>query len=307
MIYAQKYRPKTIEECILPKGLKETFTGFLSDGKVPNLLLSGPAGTGKTTVARALVAQLGGELMMINASLDGNIDTLRHDIKQFATSMSITTEGRKFVILDEADYLNANSTQPALRNFMEEYAGNCGFILTCNYPNRIIDPLKSRLALIEFSIPQKEKPVVMTAFYKRLLQILEAESVEFDKAVVQQLVVKHFPDYRKVLNELQRAGKVVDVGLLSAFDDRQYQALVGFMKDNDYTAVRRWVGENSDIETHVLYRKVYDSLSALVQPQSIPQVVVTLGEYQYKAAFVADPEINIAACLAEIMVGAEWK
>lgn len=308
LLWVEKYRPRTIEDTILPKELKDVFNKFASDRFIPNLLLSGRAGIGKTTVARALLEEIGCDYIVINGSLNGNIDTLRNDIRNFASSVSLSG-GRKYVILDEADYLNANSTQPALRNFMEEFSSNCGFILTCNFVNRIIEPLHSRCSVIEFKLPNVEKPKLAAGFYRRLIDILTAESVAFEPKAVAALVEKHFPDFRRTLNELQRyaaTGKI-DTGILTNHKEENVKNLIGYLKEKSFTNVRKWVGENSDLDTAVFFRQLYDTSVDYMKPNSIPQLVLILADYQYKGAFVADQEINIAACLTEIMVECEFK
>lgn len=308
LVWVEKYRPRTIEDTILPKELKDVFNKFATDKFIPNLLLSGRAGIGKTTVARALLEEIGCDYIVINGSLNGNIDTLRNDIRNFASSVSLSG-GRKYVILDEADYLNANSTQPALRNFMEEFSSNCGFILTCNFVNRIIEPLHSRCSVIEFKLPSAEKPKLAAGFYRRLIDILTSEGVEFEPKAVAALVEKHFPDFRRTLNELQRyaaTGKV-DAGILTNHKEENVKALIGYLKEKSFTNVRKWVGENSDIDTAVFFRQMYDIATEYLKPNSIPQLVLILADYQYKAAFVADQEINLAACLTEVMVECEFK
>ncbi len=306
-LWSQAYRPKTVSECILPNDLKNTFQQFVDKGSIPNMLLTGRAGVGKTTVARAMLDQLECDYMIINGSMNGNIDTLRNDISQFASSMSLIG-GRKYVILDEADYLNPNSTQPALRNFMEEFSKNCGFILTCNFKNRIIEPLHSRCTVIDFKIPSNEKDKMASQFLKRIKSILEKEEVEYDQAAIAQLIIKHFPDWRRVLNELQRYsvnGKI-DSGVLANTSDDNIKKLIGFLKEKSFSNMRKWVGENSDIDTSMLFRKLYDSASAVMKSASIPQLVLILGDYQYKAAFCADSEINVVACLTMIMTECEF-
>lgn len=307
-LWVEKYRPKTIAEAILPQSLKAVFQQFVDQGNIPNLILSGSAGVGKTTVARAMLEELGCDYIVINGSMNGNIDTLRNDIKSFASSVSLAG-GRKYVILDEADYLNANSTQPALRNFMEEFSKNCGFILTCNFKNRIIEPLHSRCSVIDFVIPNAEKPKMAAHFFKRVLDILSKENVEYEQKAVAALIEKHFPDWRRVLNELQRyasTGKI-DTGILSDISSDNILSVVKLLKDKNFTEVRKWVAMNSDMDTATFYRKLYDEASNYLKPNSVPQLVLTLAEYQYKAAFVADQEINTAACLTEIMVECEFK
>ncbi len=307
-LWVEKYRPQTISDCILPPSMKATFQKFVDDESVPNLLLTGKAGVGKTTVAKAMLRELDSDYIVINGSLNGNIDTLRNEIQAFASTVSFHS-GRKYVILDEADYLNPNSTQPALRNFIEEFSGNCGFIFTCNYPNRIIKELHSRCSVIDFKIPLEERPKLASLFYKRVVNILETEKVKFETKVVGELIKKFFPDWRRVLNELQRysaTGKI-DSGILVSFSDESFKILLQAMRAKNFTEVRRWVGENSDIDQTTLFRKFYDYASDFAKPNSIPQLVLILADYQYKAAFVADNEINMAACFTEIMVEIEFK
>lgn len=308
LIWVEKYRPRTVDDAILPNELKQTFKEFVSKDTIPNLMLSGRAGTGKTTVAKAMLEELGHDYIVINGSLNGNIDTLRNEIKTFASAVSLSG-GRKYVILDEADYLNPNSTQPALRNFIEEYSGNCGFILTCNFKNRIIEPLHSRCSVIEFRIPKDEKPKMASKFFKRVMDILSQENVEADAKTVAAVVEKHFPDFRRTLNELQRysaTGKI-DSGILTDHKEETLKELIGHLKSKSFTNVRKWVGENSDIDTNVFFRSLYDTASEFLKPSSVSQLVLILAEYQYKAAFVADPEINLTACLTEIMIEVEFK
>jgi replication factor C small subunit len=306
-LWVEKYRPKNINDTILPEGLKETFSSFVEQGNIPNLLLTGSAGVGKTTVARAMLEQIGADYIVINGSMNGNIDTLRNDIQQFASSMSFTG-GRKYVILDEADYLNANSTQPALRNFMEEFSRNCGFILTCNFKNRIIEPLHSRCSVVEFKISKEDLPKLAVQFFKRVVNILTTEKVEYDKAVVAELINRHIPDWRRVLNELQRYsvnGKI-DSGIFVNLQDENLKTLIGYIKAKNFSEMRKWVGENSDTDSAQLFRKFYDQAYNYIKPASIPELVVLIAKYQYQAAFVADPEINTAAFLTEIMVSLEF-
>lgn len=306
-VWAEAYRPKTIDETVLPAELKKTFQDFIDKGDVTNLILVGPQGVGKTTVARAMLDQLGSDYIIINGSMNGNIDTLRNEIRQFASSISLTG-GRKFVILDEADYLNANSTQPALRNFMEEYSSNCGFILTANFGNRIIEPLHSRCSVVDFRIRKKDLPQLAGQFLKRTVAILEKEGIEYDKAVVAEVIKKHFPDWRRVLNELQRysiSGKI-DSGILANLQETSLKSLVGFMKERNFTEIRKWAAENVDGDTQVLFRSLYDNASQYMDKSSIPQLVLHLAKYQYQAAFVADQEVNMVACLTEIMVDCKF-
>lgn len=307
-LWVEKYRPKLIADTILPPSLKQTFQQFVDQQNIPNLLLCGRAGVGKTTVARAMLEELGADYLIINGSMNGNIDTLRNDIRQFASSVSFYG-GRKYVILDEADYLNPNSTQPALRNFMEEFSKNCGFILTANFSNRIIDPLHSRCSVVEFKIEKDDKPKMAALLFKRAQQILESEGIEYDPKAVVEVVKKFFPDFRRVLNELQRYSATgrIDSGILVNFTDEKLKGLIELIKQKNFTEIRRWVGENTDIDTTTFFRKLYDAASDYMKPSSIPQLVLILAGYQYKAAFVADQEINILACLTEIMVEGEFK
>lgn len=307
-LWVEKYRPRTIEDTILPTNLKTTFQTFIDQGNVPNLLLTGTAGVGKTTVARAMLEQLGCDYIVINGSLNGNIDVLRNDIQQFASSVSLSG-GRKYVILDEADYLNANSTQPALRNFMEEFSRNCGFILTCNFRNRIIEPLHSRCSVIDFKITKADTVKLAGQFLKRVEGILEIENIKFERPVLAEIISKYFPDWRRVLNELQRYSVTgsIDTGILVNLQSESLEELLGFMKNKNYTSVRQWIGKNLDSDTNSIFRGLYDSAVNNIVPRSIPQLVVILAKYQYQAAFAADHEVNLAACLAEIMIEVEFK
>jgi DNA polymerase III delta prime subunit len=308
-LWVEKYRPHKVADTILPATLKETFQTFVNKGNIPNLLLTGSAGVGKTTIAKAMLDEVGADYIVINGSDEGRlIDTLRTKIKNFASSMSLAG-GRKYVILDEADYLNAETVQPALRNFMEEYSSNCGFILTCNFVNKIIDPLHSRCSVVEFKMPKKDMPKLAGQFYKRVQNILANENVEYDEKVVAEVVMKHFPDNRRVLNELQRysvTGKI-DAGILANQSDANFKDLINALKNKEFSTVRKWVGQNVDGDTAPFYRKLYETLYEYAAPSSIPQIVVTLADYQYKAAFVADQEINTMALLTEIMVDTEFK
>lgn len=302
-LWVEKYRPKTIDDCILPEGLKQAFRQFVIYGEIPNLLLTGTAGVGKTTVAKAMLEQIGADYIVINGSMNGNIDTLRNDIQQFASSVSFSG-GRKYVILDEADYLNANSTQPALRNFMEEFSRNCGFILTCNFKNRIIEPLHSRCSVVEFKINKSDYPKLAAQFFKRTCKILEAENVTYDKAVVADLVSKHMPDWRRVLNELQRysVNGTIDSGIFVNLSEDNIKHVIGLIKAKNFGEMRKWVGENSDTDSTQLFRAFYDQAYNYIKPSSIPELVLLIAKYQYQAAFVADPEINTAAFLTEVMI-----
>ena len=302
-LWTEVYRPSTIQDTILPDNLKETFQEFVNKGNIPNLLLSGGAGCGKTTVARAMLEELGCDYIVINGSLNGNIDTLRNEIMQFASSVSLMG-GRKYVILDEADYLNPNSTQPALRNFMEEFSRNCGFILTCNFKNRIIEPLQSRCSVIEFKIAKADLPTLASQMMKRLCRILDQESIGYDKAVLAALIKKHHPDWRRIINELQRysaTGKI-DSGLLANITEGSYKDLIRYLKEKDFTNTRKWVAENIDTDATAIFRTLYDNASTHVNKPSVPVLVLIVAKYSYQAAFVADHEINLMACLTEIMM-----
>lgn len=308
-LWVEKYRPKTIKDSILPDNLKKVFQQFVDQDNVPNLLLAGRAGVGKTTAAKAMLNEIGADYITINGSMNGNIDTLRVEIMNFASSVSFTG-GRKYVILDEADYLNANSTQPALRNFMEEYSKNCGFILTCNFKNRIIEPLHSRCSVIDFNISSDEKASIASQFYKRVINILSEEGVEHDKQTIAELVKTHFPDWRRTLNELQRYASTgrIDAGVLANYSTSNLDSLIELMKGKDFTSVRKWVAENSDIDSAQLYRNLFDMLPTKIKStQSIADSIIILAEYQYKEAFVANSEINRVAALATIMAEVDWK
>lgn len=309
-LFVEKYRPKTVADTILPVTLKKTFQQFVDQNNIPNLLLCGRPGTGKTTVARAMLEQLGCEYIVINGSLSGNIDTLRNDIRNFASSVSLTSDGgRKYVILDEADYLNINSTQPALRNFMEEYSKNCGFIMTCNYKNKIMEPLWSRTSVIEFKIPNSEKKTLAIEFLKRTKEILEKENVPYDVQAVSGVITKYFPDWRRVLNELQSysaTGKI-DAGILANFTDANINKLFEFMRVKDFTNCRKWIAENADIDAVELFDKIYHKATELFESRSIPTLVLIIAKYSYQSAFVAHQEINTAACMAEIMTDCTFR
>jgi DNA polymerase III delta prime subunit len=306
-LWVERYRPKAIADTILPADLKKTFQTFVDQKNVPNLILAGSAGVGKTTVARAMLEELGCDYIVINGSMNGNIDTLRNEILNFASSVSLQG-GRKYVILDEADYLNQNSTQPALRNFMEEFSKNCGFILTCNYKNRIIKPLHSRCSVIDFVVPKDCKPKLAAQFMKRTEAILDKESVKYDRAVVGTVIQKHFPDWRRVLNELQRysATGAIDSGILSKFEDLTVKQVLEACKRKDFDAIRKWVHDNSDQEQVNVFRSVYENAFEIVDKKSIPELIVIIADYSYKAAFVADHEINLIAFFVEIMMRCEW-
>lgn len=308
-LYVEKYRPQKVADTILPVALKATFQKFVDARLIPNLMLVGRAGVGKTTIARAMCEELQADYIVINGSLYGNIDTLRSDIRSFASSVSFSG-GRKYVILDEADYLNANSTQPALRNFIEEFSKNCGFILTCNYPARIIKELHSRCSVITFNIPKVERPKLAMEMMNRAQIILsKLEHVPYEEDALESVIKKYFPDFRRILNELQRyaaTGKI-DKGIMTDLDSDSVNKLFEYMKKKEFTNVRKWVGENSDTDFVILSRRLFDSASVTTSPSSIPQLILTLAKYQYQAAFVADQEINTTACLAEIMSECEFK
>jgi DNA polymerase III delta prime subunit len=307
-LWVEKYRPSTLADCVLPDELKDTFQKFVDNKNIPNLLLSGSAGVGKTTVAKAILDELGADYIVVNGSLHGNIDTLRTEIMNFATTVSFS-EGRKYVILDEADYLNPQSTQPALRNFMEEYSKNCGFILTCNFKNRIIDPLHSRCSVIDFVFPKKMAPKLAGTFFSRVKDILDKEQVKYDEKVLAEVIQRHFPDWRRVLNELQRysVNGVIDTGLLANSSQNAFNSLISLLKDRQFTEMRKWVAQNIDSDPTSIMRQLYDHASEKVDPKSIPQLVLLIGEYQYKAAFVADQEINLVAFLTQVMAEVEFK
>lgn len=308
-LFVEKYRPKTIGECILPKHLKDTFQEIVDTGEVPNLLLTGTAGLGKTTVARAICNELGLDYILINASESGNIDTLRGKIKQFASSISLSG-GYKVVILDEADYLNASSTQPALRGFMEEFSNNCRFILTCNFKNKIIEPLHSRCGVIEFNTNSKGLAQLSADFMNRVLEILEQEEITVgDKQVLAELIMRHAPDWRRILNEIQRhsRGGVLELSVIGGTIGGNISELFTHLREKNFKSMRVWVAENMDVESSVIFRGIYDNMVEHVKPESIPQLVLIIGDYQFKAAFVVDHEVNMVACLTEVMAQVEWK
>ena len=305
-LFVEKYRPQTIEDCILPEGLKETFRKIVEKGELPNMMFTGSAGVGKTTVARALCNELDIDYMMINGSEDGNIDTLRGKIKQFASTVSLQG-GQKVVILDEADYLNPQSTQPALRGFIEEFSSNCRFILTCNFKNRIIDPLHSRCSIYEFNLGNKA--VMAEAFMHRLQFILDSEHIIYDNAVIAELIMKYIPDWRRVINECQRYGMSghIDTGILVTLDETSVAGLFKDLKTKNFKSMRKWVTNNMDVESSKLFRMIYDNMLTYVEPSSVPQVVLILADYSYKDSFVADHELNVVACLTEIMSQIKFK
>lgn len=305
-LWVELYRPRSVDECILPERLKTPFKEYVKQRQVPNLLLCGGPGVGKTTIAKALAREIGSDMLMINGSDESGIDVFRTKIKYYASSMSLQG-GRKIVLIDEADYLNANSTQAALRSAIEEFASNCTFIFTCNFKSRIIEPLHSRCAVIDFTLHSDEKKKMAALFFKRVQTILKTESVSFDEKVVAELITRYFPDFRRVLNELQRYAQFgkIDVGILNQIGDVAIKEVIEMLKKKDFGSMRKWVASTSPDPT-TLYRRIYDGLYEYLKPSSIPQAVVLLADYQYKGAFVADQEINMVACLTELMVGSEF-
>ena len=309
-LWVEKYRPQTIEECILPANIKKTFQDFLDNGEVPNLLLAGPAGCGKTTVAKALCKELGVDYYVINGSDEGRfLDTVRNNAKNFASTVSLTaTAKHKVIIIDEADN-TTNDVQLLLRAFIEEFSSNCRFIFTCNFKNRLVEPLHSRCACIDFSTTKNDRPKLASVFFNRIRTILEKENIEYDSKVLVEIINKHFPDWRRVLNELQRyssSGKI-DSGILASFGDVKVNELIKNLKQKNFKEVRKWVVSNLDNDSSVLLRRIYDSLYESLVPGSIPAAVLVIAKYQYQVAFVADQEINMLACLTELMVECEFK
>ena len=306
LLWTEKYRPKAIKDCILPDRLKKPFQEYVNQSNIPNLLLSGGAGVGKTTVAKAMCDEIGCDSLVINGSDESGIDTFRVKIKNYASSMSLAG-GRKVIIIDEADYLNPNSTQPALRNAIEEFAGNCSFIFTCNYKNRIIDPLHSRCAVVDFTLRNGEKAKMASQFMKRITNILGDEKIEYDDKVIVELIKKHFPDFRRVINELQRYSNFgkIDIGILAQIGDVPIEKVVGFIHEKNFKEIRKWIATN-DVDSNTLFRKLYDVLYEKLKSHSIPKAVLILADYQYKAAFVSDQEINTVACLTELMMECDF-
>ena len=306
-LWVQRYRPRKVEDTILPKSLKETFINIVKSGELPNMLFTGTAGLGKTTVARAICDELGYDYIVVNGSEEGNIDTLRGKIKRFASSVSLGGDV-KVVILDEADYLNPQSTQPALRGFIEEFSNNCRFILTCNFKNRIIEPLHSRCGVYEFNASKKEIQSLCAQFMKRMFSILDEEGVSYNKDLIAQLIMKHAPDWRRVINECQRysiGGQLLSTVLNNEENDN-YKILFDALKDKNFKKMRKWVVDNVDVDTAAIFRGIYDRMMDNVAPASVPQLVLILADYQYKDAFVADHEVNIVACMTEIMANVEF-
>ncbi len=308
VLWVEKYRPQRIEDTILPEKTKKIFKKFVSDNTVPNLLLTGGPGVGKTTIAKAMLEELGCDYIIKNGSLNVNIDSIRYDISTFASAVSFTG-GRKYVIFDEADYLNAANVQPALRNFIEEYSSNCGFIFTCNFKNRIIQPLRSRLSEIDFTIESSERPQLALQFFKRVVTILDKEGVDYDKKVVAKVIEKHFPDFRRVLTELQSyaASGKIDEGIFVNLKQESIDELFALLKAKNFTEMRKWVAKNSDQDMNEMFRRIYDVAPDRMEFRSQPGFVVTLADYMYKSNFVADQEINMVAFLTEVMIESEFK
>jgi DNA polymerase III delta prime subunit len=308
MLWVEKYRPHKIEDCILPDSIKSTFQEYVNRKEIPNLLLAGSAGVGKTTIAKALCEEVGCDYIVINGSDESGIDTFRNKIKNYASSMSLSG-GRKVIIIDEADYLNPNSTQPALRGAIEEFSVNCSFIFTCNFKNRIIEPLHSRCSVVEFKLQNGQKAKMAAQFFKRVEWILSEENITYDKGVVAAVITKHFPDNRRVLNELQRysVSGTIDTGILASVSDVQITDLIKAIKSKDFGSARKWVTNNLDSDSATVLRKVYDSLYEFLKADSIPPAVLVLAKYQYQSAFVADQEINMMACLTELMLECDFK
>ena len=307
-LWVEQYRPKTIDDCILPDSLKSLFSAFVKKGEISNMLFSGTAGIGKTTVAKALCNQMNCDWIMINGSEEGGIDVLRNKIKNFASTVSLSG-GKKVVILDEADYLNPQSTQPALRGFVEEFHKNCRFILTCNFKNRIIEPLHSRFSNIEFKVNPKDKPKLASKLFERAVYILKEQNVSYEDKVLVELITKHFPDFRKLINELQRysVSGSIDAGILVNVSDENLKTLVTHLKDKAFSDMRKWVVNNLDNDPVKIFRKIYDTLYTNLEPSTIPHAVLIIADYQYKSAFVADQEINLVACLTELMSQVKFK
>ena len=307
-LWVEQYRPKTIDDCILPDSLKSLFSAFIKKGEISNMLFSGTAGIGKTTVAKALCNQMNCDWIMINGSEEGGIDVLRNKIKNFASTVSLSG-GKKVVILDEADYLNPQSTQPALRGFVEEFHKNCRFILTCNFKNRIIEPLHSRFSNIEFKVNPKDKPKLASRLFERAIYILKEQNVDYEDKVLVELITKHFPDFRKLINELQRysVSGAIDAGILVNVSDENLKTLVTHLKNKEFGDMRKWVVNNLDNDPVKIFRKIYDTLYTNLEPSTIPHAVLIIADYQYKSAFVADQEINLVVCLTELMSQVKFK
>lgn len=306
-LWVEKYRPKTIEDCVLPERLKSVFQEFVNKGEFPHLILAGTAGTGKTTVAKALCEQLGMDYIFLNGSDENGIDTFRMKIKGFASSMSLMG-GKKAIIIDEADYLNANSVQPALRGALEEFEDNCRFIFTCNHKNRIIPEIHSRCTVIDYRLKPEEKPKMARDFMRSVDSMLKEEGVAYDLKVLPEFIMKFFPDFRKTINELQTYANrgQIDAGILSASSDVSLKELVAALKDRNFKSMRQWVAQNGGDDASRLYRRIYDHLYEILKKETIPAAVIILAKYQYQSAFVADQELNLTACLTEIMADCEF-
>lgn len=306
LLWVEKYRPKKLSDCILPIDLAKIFGGMLKEGKIPNMMFYGKAGTGKTTVARALSHELGADFILINCSEENGIDVLRTKIRQFASTVSFSGNF-KIVILDEFDYATQN-IQTALRGAIEEFAGNCRFIITCNYKSRVIDPLHSRCTGIDFTVPNMERAAIALSIMNRVESILSQEKVKYDKQVVANLIKKHFPDIRRILNELQKysARGDIDVGILSSSSSESYSELIGFMKKKDFASCRKWIVQNIDLNTAEFFKRLYNDLYTALKPNSIPQAILIIAEYQYKSSFAADQEINTMAMLVQLMMDCEF-
>ena len=307
-LWVEQYRPKTIDDCILPDSLKTLFKSFIKKGELSNMLFSGTPGIGKTTVAKALCEEMNCDWIMINGSEEGGIDVLRNKIKNFASTVSLSG-GKKVVILDEADYLNPQSTQPALRGFVEEFHKNCRFILTCNFKNRIIEPLHSRFSNIEFKVNPKDKPKLASKLFERAIYILKEQNISYEDKVLVELITKHFPDFRKLINELQRysVSGAIDAGILVNVSDENLKTLVTHLKNKEFSDMRKWVVNNLDNDPVKIFRKIYDTLYTNLEPSTIPHAVLIIADCQYKSAFVADQEINLVACLTELMSQVKFK
>tara|TARA_B100000686_G_scaffold153860_1_gene161343 strand:+ start:1880 stop:2818 length:939 start_codon:yes stop_codon:yes gene_type:complete len=308
ILWVERYRPQTVKDCILPAYLKEPFQAYVDSKSIPNLLLTGGPGMGKTTVAKAMCKEIGLDYLVVNGSEETGIDLLRNKLDSYCSSVSLRG-GRKVIIIDEGDYLNPTSTQPAMRGFIERFADNCSFIITCNYLNRIIEPIHSRCSVIEFKITKKNQPKMASLFLQRVLDILKENQIQFEEKIIAEVILKYFPDFRRILNELQRYSQhgTIDSGIFQQFSDTNFKKLISALKDKKFSEIRKWVVDNSDNDPKLIYRKLYDNLNDYLEPQTIPTAILLLADYQYKAAFCADHEINLTACLIEMMVDCTWK